>query len=368
MNYGNASRVMLLTKKLHDNPQGGRELLCRLNYSLLRDIFRERLVLFELETHSVSGGRNILNTFAGYIDGLNPQTIDSAMAIMESQKIGKVFVDGSNLGEFVAALKRSQPSVEVVTFFHNVESRFFLGLLREKFSIRALAVLTVNFLAERKAVRYSDRIVCLNERDSRLLQRVYGRAATHVSPMALEDRYTGADTRDARMPDEKYALFVGGTFYANRAGIEWFVKNVASRIRIKTCIVGRGFEKYRDRLEVEGRVQVVGGVDDLEGWYRNAHFVIAPIFDGSGMKTKVAEALMYGKKIIGTPEAFSGYEDIADRAGRVCITANEFVVAIEAEDNSVSAPFDEELRALYERNYSYTAARSRLAGILNSVE
>ena len=38
-----------------------------------------------------------------------------------------------------------------------------------------------------------------------------------------------------------------------------------------------------------------------------AALVIAPIFDGSGMKTKVAEALMHGKHVVGTPEAFSGY-------------------------------------------------------------
>ena len=56
--------------------------------------------------------------------------------------------------------------------------------------------------------------------------------------------------------------------------------------------------------------------------------VIAPIFDGSGMKTKVAEALMYGKRIIGTREAFSGYEDIAEEVGWVCNTKEEFVAAL----------------------------------------
>ena len=67
------------------------------------------------------------------------------------------------------------------------------------------------------------------------------------------------------------------------------------------------------------------------------------------MKTKVAEALMFGKKIVGTPEAFSGYEDIAERAGWVCSTADEFVQAMEAADDMVKARFDPEMRALYEK-------------------
>ena len=85
-----------------------------------------------------------------------------------------------------------------------------------------------------------------------------------------------------------------------------------------------------------------------------------------GMKTKIAEALMYGKKIIGTPEAFSGYEDIADRAGWVCETADDFVAAIARAKGSVINGFAPDLRAIYEERHSYQAARSRLAGILES--
>jgi polysaccharide biosynthesis protein PslH len=107
-------------------------------------------------------------------------------------------------------------------------------------------------------------------------------------------------------------------------------------------------------------------VDSLAEWYRNAHFVIAPIFDGSGMKTKVAEALMFGKKIIGTPEAFSGYEDVADRAGQICKSADDFVSAINSADEMVKDSFDTELRAIYESSFSLAAAHMRLKVILNS--
>lgn len=366
--YPNSSpqRVMLVTNQLQVAPSGGRELLCKLNHDALKEIYGNRLVVYELSRSPLQGSKSIIDAFLGNIDGLNDAVIGKALQIIHETNVCKVFVDGSNLGGFVKVAKGRFPKVEINTFFHNVEARFFLGSLRQTKSLRALAVLMVNFLAERKAVRYSNKLICLSERDGRLLKKVYGRAATHVSPMALEDKMPTGLGQAAKPAREKFALFVGGTFYANRAGIAWFVEHVVPRIHIKTCIVGRGFEALRQELERDGKVEVVGAVDHLADWYRDAHFVIAPIFDGSGMKTKVAEALMFGKKVIGTPEAFSGYEGIADRAGCICASADEFVAAIEAADTMVNDSFDSDLRAIFESTFSFPAARARLESILSS--
>ncbi len=158
--------------------------------------------------------------------------------------------------------------------------------------------------------------------------------------------------------------FVGGGFYANQSGIRWFVENVVPEVSMKTCIVGRGLEVLRGELERGGKVEVVGAVDQLGHWYRNAKVVIAPIFDGSGMKTKVAEALMYGKRIIGTREAFSGYEDIAEQVGWVCNTKEEFITAIRRVERMSYPQFEPSLRRIYEREHSFDAALDRLCRIL----
>jgi glycosyltransferase involved in cell wall biosynthesis len=357
-------KAMLFTVQLDTSPTGGRELLCKLNYEALKGIYGERLVLFELARRSLRSIGSVLNAFKGHIDGLDKATIEVALRAIRSENISKVFVDGSNLGAFTKLLKIRFPQVEVITFYHNVEARFFLGSLLQQKNFRALAVLMVNYLAEKKATNYSDKIVCLSQRDSCLLRRVYGRSATHVSCMAMQDKMPANFVHSALLPSKKFALFVGGVFYANRAGISWFVDFVVPHIQIKICIVGRGFEAYRSELERDGKVEVVGEVEHLADWYRDASFVIAPIFDGSGMKTKVAEALMFGKKVVGTPEAFSGYEDVAETAGWICITSNEFVAAISCAQVLVTQTFDPNLRSLYEEKYSFDAAKLRLANIL----
>lgn len=355
---------MLVTNSLEKKPAGGRELLCKLNYDVLRQIYGERLVLFELSRIPVQGGRALISAFVGHIDGLTDDIIDKAINKIEAEDVDKIFVDGSNLGGFIKVVKQRLPDVQVTTFFHNVEARFFLGSLRQTKTLRALAVLVANYLAERKAVCYSDKIICLSQRDSRLLKKIYGRGATHISPMALEDKALPRVSEVLDTSKEKYALFVGGGFYANREGINWFVEHVVPHIDMKICIVGRGLDDLKPQLVCDKKVVVVGAVESLSDWYSNAQFVIAPIFDGSGMKTKVAEALMYGKRVYGTSEAFVGYDEVVAQVGEICNTAEAFIEAINSENADSFCHFDSNLRAIYEVKYSHSAAISRFKNIM----
>lgn len=358
-------RVVYVTPGLQMQPKGGREMLTKLHHDALQAMYGENLIVVTLTRPATRGWRAVLGTLLGHIDGIGPETLRSVVSTARNANVSAVFLDGSNLGALAAALRHNLPHVRVSTFFHNVEARFFLGSLRVRRTIRALAILLANYLAERKAVRHSSQRICLSERDSALLRRLYGAGATHIAPMALEDRYSPpkqAPAADA----EPFALFVGGTFYANLAGVHWYAENVAPHAKIKVLVVGRGFDDWRRTLEIPGKLEIVGAVEDLGHWYARARFVVAPIFDGSGMKTKVAEAMMHGKKIVGTPEAFSGYEDVASRAGWICRTREEFLRAMDDAQSTIECPFDAELRELYRRNYSFEAARARMSAIMGS--
>lgn len=343
-------------------------MLCKLNHDILRALLGEELTVFHLKLpqNKPTGVRALVrDALRGHIDGINDESIDEIVRLASAQpRLATIFIDGSNLGALAAAVKRRLPRLEVITFFHNVEARFFLGSLRTRRSPHAAGVLLANYVAERSAVRASNKRICLSERDSRLLKKVYGLGATDISPMALENKLPAATEDIGGRHDEPFALFVGGGFYANRVGIEWYVDNVAPLVDVNVRVVGRGFDALRERLETRRNVVVVGEVDDLSAWYRDAQFVIAPIFDGSGMKTKVAEALMYGKKVVGTPEAFSGYEDVLPHAGWVCASATEFAQSVERARESASPRMDPQLRQVFIDRYSFSAAKARMAAIL----
>ena len=159
--------------------------------------------------------------------------------------------------------------------------------------------------------------------------------------------------------NEKYILFVGGSFYGNIHGIKWFIKNVVPEIDVKLILVGFGLENYRSSLEVNNKVKVVASADSLYELYKDALFVIAPIFKGSGMKTKVAESLMFGKIILATKEAASGYDSVPRDVLIECFDKNKFIEFINKFSANNNSKFNQKSRDIYEEFYSLDAGINR---------
>lgn len=348
--------VLLVMARDIDPPQGGRAMLSATNHAILADLYGTRLSVFVMD-----GARSVVaGILKGHIDGLGGRVLSALLAHIAAHDVTRVVLDGSNRGAAARAIKRHFPHVSVVTILHNVETRFFLGALRARPGPKALAVLIANAVAERAAVRHSDMLLCLSERDSSAMARLYGRSADAILPIALRDRPLPAPGE----PQPPYALFVGGGFYANSDGIRWFARNVAPRLSIPTLVVGRRLDDLAAEFVASDSIRIIGAVDDLGPWYRDACVVVAPILDGSGMKTKVAEALQYGKRVVGTPEAFSGYDPAIVAAGWLARDADAFVASVAAAVARNPPAFDPAMRALYDRFHSFAAARVRMAQAL----
>jgi len=356
-------KLLLITNYRESNPRGGREMLCALNLTCLNEIFNDKLYVLHLQIVKQKGLLGVFKYLSGFIDGVTDEASSKAIALIRQECVTSVFIDGSNLGTIAMHIKIACPTVRVTTFCHNVEARFFLGSFRLHPSLRSAVILFANYIAERRSVDWSEQIICLNRRDSLGLSRLYGRRATHVSALAIKNRFPG-EFRNPSELSNPYALFVGGAFYGNLHGIRWYAKNVSAFAPIKTFVVGKGFDAYRNELEACGNLIVIGEADELSAWYLNALLIVAPIFEGSGMKTKVAEALMYGKKVIGSEEAFMGYEDALPDAGWICRDSAEFIAAIGYASTALTRDSDPALRAIYQAHYSQDAARARLHEIL----
>jgi len=361
--------VFFVGPPLGNSILGGRELLGFAMLQLLKLGSKREVHSVSFERIAVLNLRGFLLGFFGYINGLSRSRILGIQLELVREPKAVVFLNGSNFGELFRALSSNRVPAQKVTFFHNVEARFFLGLFLSAPSFRSLGILIVNFLAERKAVKYSDTLIALSRRDSEVLGRLYGRCADYIFPLVIKDHSQSNASQDFfHTPNQLFLLFVGGSFYGNRDGVLWYVKNVAPRVNLPLYIVGNGFEELRSKLEVPGRVHVIGRVEHLAPWYRRALAVVAPIWDGSGMKTKVAEALMFGKKVIGTPEAFAGYEDALPDAGWICKSVDDFKGAIDKVQRCPPLSFDPILRSLYEAHYSEEAGARRMSVILAEIE
>lgn len=199
-----------------------------------------------------------------------------------------------------------------------------------------------------------EKYICLNDRDNKLLEEYYSREANLILPITFSDLWKAGEYGNER---EEFLLFVGSYFDANVQGIKWFVKEVLPNIDFNIKIVGKGMEQLREKkfLENVRRVEVIGGVDDLAPYYKKAAAVIMPIFMGGGMKVKTAEALMNGKTIFGSKEAFEGY-DLEDISGLyLCEDKDAFINAINDFKNREHANFNINIRNLFLDKYETDA-------------
>lgn len=347
------SRVLLLTGYDGTHLGGGREALSRLVEAVVAELAGPPEIL------RLAGRTGGWDGLRGRLGGLDGAAEARLRALVADRAITAVLCDGSQLGAAAAIIRAVRPDLPVITFCHNCESDFFAGAFRASPGIRTAAVFAGHWQAERLAVRHSSRIVTLTTRDSAALARRFGREADAIVPLALDDMRDPAATPVQR--EEPYALFVGGGFFGNLEGLRWYARAVAPRLRMRTLVVGRGLDALGPLPDT---IERIGPVDDLSPWYAGAALVIAPILSGSGMKTKVAEALMHGKRVVGTSEAFTGYAPDVVAANHLCDDPGAFAAAVDCALADPPPAFDPALRALYEARHSRAAFLAGLAAQL----
>ena len=208
-------RVFLITPEF--KASGGREQLSALLMDGLRLVTDDQLEVYRLSRPSKA--ISVVERIIGRIDGITSTVEKNLVRRLSDDSPDCVFIDGSNLGRLARVLKNANVKVPIVTFYHNVEAQFFFDALRASPSLHALGVLVSNAIAERWATNHSDIRVMLNDRDSQLLGKVHRRQGTDLLPMVVPDFYYVGAAKMERPLNEKYALFVGGSFYANVEGL-----------------------------------------------------------------------------------------------------------------------------------------------------
>jgi glycosyltransferase involved in cell wall biosynthesis len=170
--------------------------------------------------------------------------------------------------------------------------------------------------------------------------------------VVLKDTYNLPNYPEGQTRNIPVCLFLGTYFPMNVHGILWFVKEVLPHVNIQLQIIGKGMKAILPNVKGISNIEVFSDVPDLRPYIENADFMLFPIFKGSGMKVKTCEALLYGKNIIGTSEAFEGYDVDYKKAGACCNTKEEFRKAIDNFSNHPRPRFNTYARELFIRNYS----------------
>lgn len=264
-----------------------------------------------------------------------------------------IFFDGTWMGILLSKFQNKSLKA-VLTFYHNIESNvYYKGISNSgKFKPwRAIKYWCVK-QNEKFLTKSSDFRICMNQRDNKVLNSFFQKQADYFLPTTIIDCYKFSKLFYSE-ENNRMLLFVGIYFTPTIKGLDWFLKHVLPYLECKLIIVGRGMEQYSSPNITE-KVEIVGEVENLSPYYEMADAVVAPIFIGDGMKTKTAEAMMYGKVIFATDEALEGYHVESVQKIYRCNTPNEYIEKITDYFNMNNRlKYNDDVRKYFLENYEY---------------
>ena len=194
---------------------------------------------------------------------------------------------------------------------HNVEADFSMKNFRYNRTINNYIDKILSPGREKKIVKEAAKLIVLTEKDRRRLEELYQVPDEKIVtiPVCVENRRK----MDGETADEKTAnmILTGSLWFGpNYEGIKWFLKNVFTRLDIPCSLIIAGARPNEELIGLISNMKGVTLVDSpesMEPYFQKSDLAITPIFDGAGMKVKVAEALSYGLPVVGTSHAFEGY-------------------------------------------------------------
>ncbi|HEV2058445.1 MAG TPA: glycosyltransferase family 4 protein [Solirubrobacteraceae bacterium] len=247
-------------------------------------------------------------------------------AVVEQRSARLVHFD--DLG---VALSGPVPGTIGVFAPHNVEHRIMQGSAATDAGVRAaFAAVEWRKIRREEQAAWRRMSLCLAVSDVDAgVMRDAGASRVELCPNGVDpvdqlDFPSRSDGQPLRL------LFVGTVSYRPyERGIAWFVREVLPRLR----------ERVPVELDVVGSpplkpvsaagVRYHGRVPALQPWYERAHAVLVPVFEGSGTRLKMIEAMAYGRPVVSTPLGSEGLPVRADEHFLEVTTAEQFSDALE---------------------------------------
>lgn len=169
--------------------------------------------------------------------------------------------------------------------------------------------------SEKILLKSGTHLYCFSSKDKSIINEVY-KLQANVVTFYLDPLATNLDL--FRIEIQDYFVFFGAWNRAeNIEGLIWFLDNVYIHLKKKICIkiLGGGLDiKQQEYLKQFSNIEYIGFIENPFIIIAKSQALIAPLFQGAGVKVKVVDTLTIGTAIIGTAIAFEGLDlDVFER-------------------------------------------------------
>jgi len=248
-----------------------------------------------------------------------------------------------------------------------------LGEVKRRLYLKSLPQIRGLEKYEFEMYRSADRILVLTPQDRFTMQYYAPDLSISVTSSGVDIDYL---QELPPIPKEPIVLMTGYMKDpANEDGVEWFYNHIWPQLsknhpELKFYIVGaEPSRRIRHIFSKEPRIIITGEVKDLRPYRNRARVMVSPVRLGSGIRTKVLEAMAAGLPIVSTSLGMAGIEA---QNGVNCLVADTpelFRRNIEwlLTDTSLGDRMASNARALVEKKHALEIGLHHFENILKSV-
>jgi glycosyltransferase involved in cell wall biosynthesis len=233
-----------------------------------------------------------------------------------------------------------------VLFQRYLRHNFLLGLWSKK---------TENKLLKQENAE----IFTFSEKDKSLIYKHY-KLNSNVTGFFLDDMVLNATPN---LIDDYFVFFARWSRKDNSEGLEWFFDSVYPNLinpkRIK--IIGAELDPKTALKLSKFNVEILGFIENPYLLIANSKALIAPLFNGAGVKVKVVEALACGTPVIGSNVSFEGIDSEFSNFMIECDSSQKYIERI----NEINFSVEERLN--FKTNFVAKNNSNNIIQFVNSI-
>jgi glycosyltransferase involved in cell wall biosynthesis len=327
-----------------------------------------RNLLFSLRnTWSV---RNLFSNHPNFLNYYYSPKMDTVITeLLKNESFDAIYADGS-MAHYVSNvdLPKIVEPLDALSFGYH--ERF----LEETNAVKKM-ILWLWYLKsrhyERSCYKYFDHCVVVTNEDKRALEHAshltnvvvipMGTDISHFKPIDVhEDPYSLTFVSSLRSSNIITSLL---SFYFNV-----FPAIVQEYPDTQFRIIGPDPPEVIRNLASEANVAVTGYVDDVRPYLAKTSLVVVPMLRGTGMKSKVLEAMAMGKPVISTSIGVQGIEVTHGKDILIANSARDFITCILAllGNEGLRKIIGSNARELIEQHYSWEQTAATLNELFQS--
>lgn len=252
------------------------------------------------------------------------------------------------------------PKEKLFLRVHNVEYDYAKKVYSYKRNIVNYLTYIFSKRSEHQLLKNACKVLALTSNDMNRLIELYGNTISDLNrkirllPVCVK----GGNQISVFGGNKLKMLITGSLWYGeNYKGIKWFITNVLPKLNISYLLTIAGSNPNSELVKLVSNnpnIILISSPSDTKDLFLESELYLAPVFDGAGMKVKIAEALSFGLPVVGTKHAFIGYDVSNNINSYVANSVIEYVRAIldyNGLDNEEKLNFSNNVIKLFKDKY-----------------